>query len=42
MLSDVADRRGEPCETLIARLFGHAPAEREIPADDRSAVLVRM
>jgi phosphoserine phosphatase RsbU/P len=42
LLSDLAERRGETCEGLMERLFSHPGDGREIPPDDRSAVLVRM
>jgi phosphoserine phosphatase RsbU/P len=42
LLRDVVERRDQPCESLMAQLFAHPGADREIPADDRSAVLVRM
>jgi sigma-B regulation protein RsbU (phosphoserine phosphatase) len=42
LLDRISARREEPCATLIEGLFAHTGAERDIPADDRTAVLVRM
>ncbi|HEX8359169.1 MAG TPA: GAF domain-containing SpoIIE family protein phosphatase [Longimicrobium sp.] len=42
LLDRIAQRRSEPCERLMETLFASPGGSRDIPADDRTAVLVRM
>jgi sigma-B regulation protein RsbU (phosphoserine phosphatase) len=42
LLDQVVARRDEPLERLMEQLFARPGAGRDIPADDRTAVLVRM
>ena len=42
LLDGVAARRGEPLQQIIEQLFARPAGGRDIPPDDRTAVLVRM
>jgi sigma-B regulation protein RsbU (phosphoserine phosphatase) len=42
LLDGVAARRAEPLQQIIEQLFARPSGARDIPADDRTAVLVRM